>query len=399
MNKHRAAIALSMTALAVAVLGQTPIGHAAVGAVRVAVFAENAARVNNIQASRKPMPGRLVPLNARGKLPSSVLPNGSAPHGYTHTLIVSPEPDPVQAGRVLREVVSGITDPSASNSYLVKIEPGIYDLETDSLVMRSYVDIEGSGEGVTTITSAISTGSGTVVGANNSELRFLTVKNSGEAGQQVTALFSESTSPRYTHVTAVASGGNDNDAIHISNGTPVLSYVTATALGGSRSTGVANFGGFLIASNSTFSAVNAANTNLGVLSTFGGTVQATSSTITASGGVIAVGLRTNNGTHTLANMTFSASGATESYGIYNGWRVATPVVNAHQSRISGGTYSIYSIGGTIQVGASQLTGPAGTLNIGFVRCAASYDATFNPLSQNCAVSAAASERASSRRGR
>jgi len=265
--------------------------------------------------------------------------------------------------------------------------------------MRSYVDIEGSGEGVTTITSAISTGSGTVVGANNSELRFLTVKNSGEAGQQVTALFSESTSPRYTHVTAVASGGNDNDAIHISNGTPVLSYVTATALGGSRSTGVANFGGFLIASNSTFSAVNAANTNLGVLSTFGGTVQATSSTITASGGVIAVGLRTNNGTHTLANMTFSASGATESYGIYNGWRVATPVVNAHQSRISGGTYSIYSIGGTIQVGASQLTGPAGTLNIGFVRCAASYDATFNPLSQNCAVSAAASERASSRRGR
>ena len=398
MNKHRAAIALSMAALAVAVLGQTPIGHAAVSAVRVAVFAENAGRVNNIQASRKPMPGRLVPLNARGKLPSSVLPNRSAPHGYTHTLIVSPEPDPVQAGRVLREVVSGITDPSASNPYLVKIEPGTYDLKADSLFMRSYVDIEGSGEGITTITSAISTGSGTIVGANNSELRFVTVKNTGEAGQQDAALFSESTSPRYTHVTAVASGGNDNDAIHISNGTAVLSYVTATALGGSRSTGVANFGGLLIASNSTFSAADAANTNLGVLSTFGGTVRATDSTITASGGFIAVGLRTNNGTHTLANMTISASGAAESYGIYNGWRVAIPAVNVHQSRISGGTYSIYSIGGLIQVGASQITGPAGTLNHGFVRCAASYDAAFNPLSPACAVSAGASEPASSRRG-
>ena len=399
MRKHRAAIALSTTALVVAILGQTSIGNAAVGAVRVALFAENAAKVNGIQASRSPMPGRLLALDATGKLPSSVLPDRDAPRGFTHTLIVSPEPDPVQAGRVLREVVSGIADPSASNPYLVKVEPGIYDLGADSLFMRPFVDVEGSGEGITTITSAISTGSGTVVGANNSELRFVTVKNTGEAGQQDAALFSESTSPRYTHVTAVASGGNDNDAIHISNGTPVLSYVTATALGGSRSTGVANFGGLLIASNSTFSAADAANTNLGVLSTFGGTVRATSSTITASGGVIAVGLRTNNGTHTVADVTISASGATESYGIYNGWRVAIPFVNAHQSRISGGTYSIYSIGGTIQVGASQLTGLAGTLNHGFVRCAASYDATFNPLSPACAVSAAASGPASSRRGR
>ena len=133
MRKHRAAIALSMTALVVAILGQTPIGNAAVGAVRVALFAENAAKVNGIQASRRPMPGRLLALNAKGKLPSSVLPNRDAPLEYTHTLIVNPGSDPVQAGRVLREVVSGITDPSASNAYLVKIEPGIYDLEASSL--------------------------------------------------------------------------------------------------------------------------------------------------------------------------------------------------------------------------------------------------------------------------
>ena len=384
MSKHRAAIALSLTALAVAVLGQTSIGHAAVSAVRVAVFAENAGRVNNIQASRKPMPGRLVPLNARGKLPSSVLPSRSTPRGFTHTLIVSPDSDPVQAGRTLREVVSGIADPSASNPYLVKIEPGVYDLEANSLFMRAYVDVEGSGEGTTTITSSLSTGSGTVVGADNSELRFLTVRNRGGGdGPQVAALFSETKSPRYTHVTAIASGGTENNAVHISNGAPILSYVTAMASGGSRSTGVANFGGLLTASNSAFSASDAANTNLGVLSTFGGTVRATSSTISASGGFIAVGLRTNNGTHTLANVTASASGATESYGLYNGWRVATPVVNAHQSRISGGTYSIYSIGGTIQVGASQLAGPVGTLNIGFVRCAASYDGAYNPLGSSC----------------
>ena len=130
MRKHRAAIALSMTALVVAVLGQTSIGNAAVGAVRVALFAQNAGKVNNIQASRAPMPGKLVPLNASGKLPSSVLPAAArtSPRGYTHTLIVSPDPDPFVAGRQLLQAVAGITDASPANPYLVKIEPGIYDL-------------------------------------------------------------------------------------------------------------------------------------------------------------------------------------------------------------------------------------------------------------------------------
>jgi hypothetical protein len=235
MRKHRAAIALSTTALVVAILGQTAIGHAAVGAVRVALFAENAAKVNGIQASRRPMPGRLLALNAKGKLPSSVLPVGrNASGGYTHTLIVSPDVDPVQAGRVLRQTVAGIVDASASNPYLVKIEPGIYDLEAHSVFMRPYVDVEGSGEGITTITSALGTGLGTVVAANNSELRYVTVKNTGEPNQQVVSIFSETASPRLSHVTAIASGGSENYGIHTSNGNPVLSYVTSTATGGGQ---------------------------------------------------------------------------------------------------------------------------------------------------------------------
>ena len=77
MRKHRAAIALSMTALIVAILSQTSIGNAAVGAVRVAVFAQNAGRVNNIQASRTPMAGKLVPLNASRRYAEEGVP----PHG------------------------------------------------------------------------------------------------------------------------------------------------------------------------------------------------------------------------------------------------------------------------------------------------------------------------------
>jgi hypothetical protein len=382
MSKFRAAIALSMTALAVAVLGQTSIGNAAVSAVRVAVFAENAGRVNNIQASRKPMPGRLVPLNARGKLPLSVLPNRS-PGGYTHTLIVSPNPDPVQAGRTLRDVVSGIADPSASNAYLVKIEPGIYDLEAGSLFMRPYVDIEGSGEGLTTLTSAIATGSGTVVGANNSELRYLTVKNTGEANQQIVAIFTETTSPRFSHVTAIASGGSENYGIHTSNGTIVLSHVTSSASGGGQSFGVANYNSVMIVVNSTFSAVDAANFNAGFVTTYGGSNKVNSSTITASGGAIAIGMRAYNGTHTLANTTVSATGSGQSTGILLGQKASTPTMNILQSRVSGQTNSIYAIGGALKVGASQLTGPAGTFDIGTMICAASFDGAYNPLGAGC----------------
>jgi hypothetical protein len=384
MRKHRTAIALSTTALIVAILGQTSIGNAAVGAVRVALFAENAAKVNGIQASRRPMPGRLLALNAKGKLPTSVLPVGrGAPAGYTHTIIVSPDVDPVQAGRVLRQTVAGIVDASASNPYLVKIEPGIYDLEANSVFMRPYVDIEGSGEGITTITAALGTGSGTVVAANNSELRYVTVKNTGESNQQVVAIFSETASPRLSHVTAIGSGGSENYGIHTSNGTPVLSYVTASASGGGQSFGLVNFNSVITVLNSSFSASDAAGFNAAYVSTAGGTNRITSSTITASGGAIAIGMRAYNGTHTLANTTVSASGTGETTGVYIGQKSSTPTMNILQSRISGGTHSIYSIGGALKVGASQLTGPAGTFDIGTMICANSFDGAYNPLGAGC----------------
>jgi hypothetical protein len=398
VSKHRAAIALSITALAVAVLGQTSIGHAAVGAVRVAVFAENAGKVNNIKASRKPMPGRLLALDARGHFPSSVLP-ARGTGDYTHTVIVHPNEDPLVAGQNLLQAVAQISNPSATNPYLVKVEPGIYDVDTSSLYMRPFVDLEGSGEGITTITSTISTGLGTVVGADNSEVRFLTVKNTGAPGQLIVALFSERSSPRYTHVRALASGGAENQAIHISNGVPVLDHVTASATGGGTAIGVANFNGALTVSNSTLSAADAAGANTGILSTFGGTIRAADSAFIASGGEIASGMKTNNGVHTMTNMTLSGSGATTSYGIYNGWRFASPVVNVHQSRVSGGTNSVFSAGGPVKLGASQLTGPTTTTFHGTVTCATSYNENYVALSPACESTSSASARASSRRER
>jgi hypothetical protein len=53
-------------------LSLSPVGDAA--RRTVAAYAQNAAAVNGIKASRTPRPGRLVPLGRNAKLPASVLP-------------------------------------------------------------------------------------------------------------------------------------------------------------------------------------------------------------------------------------------------------------------------------------------------------------------------------------
>ena len=75
---NRISTTLAAAALIVAVLGITPLGHAAADAVRVAFFAQNAGKVGNIKASRTPVPGQLLALDAKGRFPASVLPKGAA---------------------------------------------------------------------------------------------------------------------------------------------------------------------------------------------------------------------------------------------------------------------------------------------------------------------------------
>ena len=70
--KNRLPLALSAVALVVALVG-TPVSEGALRVVRTALFAKNAGAVNGIKASRVPRARQLVPLNAHGHFPSSVL--------------------------------------------------------------------------------------------------------------------------------------------------------------------------------------------------------------------------------------------------------------------------------------------------------------------------------------
>jgi hypothetical protein len=82
--RQRLSIALSVTALLVAVLGATPYAEAH-GVVH-ALFAHNADKVDGLHASKSPRAGRLLPLGANRKFPASVLPSGAAGQAYSSSV-------------------------------------------------------------------------------------------------------------------------------------------------------------------------------------------------------------------------------------------------------------------------------------------------------------------------
>jgi hypothetical protein len=142
---------------------------------------------------------------------------------YRRTIVVSPVPggSATDNGTALNSALKNIKDAGAGNPYLLKIEPGIYDLGSDpgsnQLDMKPYVDIEGSGEGITTITS---TAGATVLGATHAELRWLTVQNMGG----LAAVFASGldSTARYTHVTALSPGAG----FYVFSGAATLQEVT-----------------------------------------------------------------------------------------------------------------------------------------------------------------------------
>ncbi len=120
--------------------------------------------------------------------------------------------------------LTSITDNSATNRYLVYVAPGTY---TKTVTMKRYVDIEGAGELMAK--NAQVSGTETVAGASNAELRVLTAENTG--GSCSVAIHNQYASPRLTHITALASGIGCSYAIDNDNASPSLTDVTAIARG------------------------------------------------------------------------------------------------------------------------------------------------------------------------
>ena len=282
---------------------------------------------------------------------NSVVVNGVFPVNiafYGNVAVVAPSGgDYTNPATAMGAYNSWCGTPSATNPCLLKIMPGVYDIGTSTVVMQPYIDIEGSGQNVTVITGTVSSGSlpstnGVVNGANNAEIRFLTVKNTG-SGTYVAAILNSSASPTMSNVTATASGGTfDNYGVYNSSSSPTMSNVTATASGG---TGSANYGVYNSSSSPTMSNVTA----------------------TASGGTGSANYGVYNSSSsspTMTNVTATGKDGTNNFGLSVGGG-STPLID--RSTFDGSTNSISNASGsTVNIGASKLVsaakGGAGTYN-------------------------------------
>ena len=254
--------------------------------------------------------------------------------------------------------LDSITDASDTNRYLVKVMPGVY---SEQVTMKPYVDIEGAGELATKLTyiGSASSGSGTVAGANNAELRFLSIENTGGATWAV-AIYNGSASPRLTQVTANAAGGSATNRGVVNNGgSPVMKNVTVSASGGSAGCyGVENSFSSPVMTNVTVSASGSTAYNTGVYN--------------------------NASSATIQNSVISAGGASgTNRGISNSASSGAYTVLVTNSQVSGAANSILVGSGafTVRVGASQLSG--GAVSGGTTTCAGVYDENYTFYASTC----------------
>ncbi len=134
---------------------------------------------------------------------------------------------------------------SATNRYVIEIAPGTY---TGVVTMnKSFVDLEGSGESTTILTSAgggTLASSGTLRSGNVTvEVRNLSVVNTG-GNTHGTAIYNiaSTSSLRFSNVTAIASGSSSgNFGVYNAASSPLMNHMTISASGaGNR--GVVNAG-------------------------------------------------------------------------------------------------------------------------------------------------------------
>jgi hypothetical protein len=141
-----------------------------------------------------------------------------------------------------------ITDNSVTRPYLVKIAPGTY-IEPGAITLKNYVDIEGSGVGVTTITCSCGAdapydGLGNYTGASafvravgltlHSEVRSLTIENTdaGVRDEVVGVWLQGVTNVSLSDVEVRVDGAAlDQRAIDIDGGAPSLTKVDVVASG------------------------------------------------------------------------------------------------------------------------------------------------------------------------
>ena len=337
------------------------------------------------------------------------------------TVYVHPVPgDNTASGTRLINALAGITNASATKRYLIKVEPGIYDVGSTMLVMKPYVDIEGSGQQATVI-QGVGNNDGSlqtaiVKGASSAELRDLQVKSVGSPSlPDAIALYIASADTRVTRVTLVASGGDSHWGIRNWQATPTIKDVSIDVQGGSIAYGIVNTGaagdppgGTRANLERTTISVASASTAYGIFQKAYSVLDARDVRITVTGGSTTYGFGVDPSFNTHISATFNdakilVQGASStSYGIQFG---AISQLNVEQSQVRASapsSYGIYSPGGleSVRVDHSEIAGATytivgydpfigatrlhgGSVNAAAATCAGVYDESFVFYASTC----------------
>jgi hypothetical protein len=261
----------------------------------------------------------------------------------------------------ITDALNSITDNSVDNRYLIYVAPGVY---MEQVTMKQYVDIEGAGEQATkiTYTGSFYADSGTVVGVDHTEIRFLTVENTGVDDCAV-GIFNYYSNMRMTNVTVTATGAENNFGvysgyssptltrmtiiaygetgynmgIYISSGSPTITDVKVTVTGGDFNYAIMN------STSATMTEVTAYASggtlyNIGV-NNYGASPTMMNVVATGSGGSYAYGVENEDSSPTMNNVTANASGAGYTYGVYNSGTSSPMMINVIATA-SGGNWNI-----------------------------------------------------------
>ena len=272
----------------------------------------------------------------------------------------------------LSEALEAIEDADATKPYVIKIAPGEYT-ETANVVLKTYVDVEGSGQNTTTINCACSSNnfdaSSAVIsaGAITAEIRHLTINNTGGGSQ---------------------SGGVYTEGV--ADGSFSMLHVTATATGSTFSYGVANHNSSSPSMNNvTATATGNAFINYGVYNDDLSSPSMNNVTATATDGTNSYGVLNNDSSPSMNNVTATATdGTNDNAGVYNiasspSIRNSSLAVGAAGTGISSSVFSDES--SDTKLVYTELDGNVDGVNgVGFT-CVGVYTTAFVALDENCAA--------------
>jgi hypothetical protein len=304
--------------------------------------------------------------------------------------------DPVVA---MADLATWCGVPSETNPCLLKIMPGVYNIGTNSLVMQSYVDLEGSGENTTKITGnvispdLVTAPLGVVECAPLMETRFITVENTGAGGIRIALLnntSAQSDNCYLSHMAAFASGGDTNIGVASIGGDVQTSDVSITASGGTTSYGVYNKNTQRpVLSFVTIRAEGATAVNAAIYNESGNpTIRFARLFVTPVSTAQNYGIYIDTSSVAMRSTFMSFQGSSSQcaagcYGVFTLSSTPNRMTFIEQSEIAGFTHTIANGANVItNVGLSKLSGGP-VSNSGTLKCVHSYNSTYDPLNSGC----------------